>query len=178
MRRVLLLLPLLGLLGLGVLFFRGLSLDDSVPSALVSKPFPEFSLPVLEKSGESMTQDSLKGQVSLVNVWGTWCPTCYAEHPYLMELSEKGIVIFGMNYKDQDDKALAWLDELGNPYAANFVDADGRLGIDLGVRGAPETFLVDKFGVIRYKHEGDINARVWNDVFEPFLAELKKEGQL
>ena len=177
MRRVLLLLPLLVLMALGVLFFRGLSLDDSVPSALISKPFPAFSLPALEEPDTVLTEDILKGQISLVNVWGTWCPTCYAEHPYLVDLSKRGVVIFGMNYKDEDAKALNWLAELGSPYRINFVDADGRLGIDLGVRGAPETFLVDQHGVIRYKHEGDINERVWKDVFEPLLAELKKEGK-
>ncbi|MTI13786.1 DsbE family thiol:disulfide interchange protein [Sansalvadorimonas verongulae] len=177
MKRVFLLLPLLVLMALGVLFFRGLSLDDTVPSALIAKPFPVFSLPSLEEPGTTLTEGILKGQVSLVNVWGSWCPTCYAEHPYLLELAEQGVVIFGMNYKDEGDKAIAWLNKLGDPYRTNFVDADGRLGIDLGVRGAPETFLVDADGVIRYKHEGEVNARVWNDIFEPILAQLNQERE-
>ncbi len=176
MKRALMFLPLLALLALGVVFFRGLSLDDQVPSALISKPFPAFSLPSLGEPGEVITEDALKGQISLVNVWGTWCPTCYVEHPYLTELAEQGVVIFGMNYKDEDDKAIKWLKQLGDPYKAVFVDAKGFLGIDLGVRGAPETFIVDAKGIIRFKHEGDINPKVWKEIFEPHIAAIKQEA--
>ncbi len=179
MKRVLLLLPLILVIGLGALFFRGLSLDDSVPSALISKPFPAFELPALNKAGDEegqkVTEQVLKGQISLVNVWGSWCPTCYVEHPYLIELARQGVVIFGMNYKDDEIKAQQWLDRLGDPYRTTFIDKKGRLGIDLGVRGAPETFLVDANGLIRYKHEGDLNERVWRNTFAPLIAELKQE---
>ncbi|MCL6271653.1 DsbE family thiol:disulfide interchange protein [Sansalvadorimonas sp. 2012CJ34-2] len=174
MRRVLLLLPLILLLAMGVLFYRGLSLDDEVPSALVSRPFPAFELPSLTDPDRKLTQDMLKGEISLVNVWGTWCPTCYTEHGYLMELQNRGVVIFGMNYKDDTDKARQWIAELDNPYKEIFVD-DGPMGIELGVRGAPETFLVDAQGVIRYKHEGDMNERIWQEKFVPLIEKIEIE---
>ncbi len=176
MRRVLLLLPLIGLLALGVLFYRGLSLDDEVPSVLISRPFPAFELPSLNDPERMLTQDMLKGQISLVNVWGTWCPTCYSEHGYLMALQEQGVTIFGMDYKDEVDKARSWIAELGNPYKEIIVD-HGPMGIELGVRGAPETFLVDASGVIRFKHEGDMNERIWQEKFVPLIDQIRSEGQ-
>lgn len=179
-KRALLLLPLGVMLALGGLFLRSLSLDDAVPSALISQPFPHFSLPVLsaETDGqEIVTEEIFKGRISLVNVWATWCPTCYVEHPFFIELAEQGVTIFGMNYKDQRADAIDWLTNLGDPYAVTFEDASGRLGIDLGVRGAPETFLVDGQGVIRYKHEGEVNERVWATLFAPKIAEIEQEGQ-
>ena len=177
MRRFLLLLPLVALLGLSVLFFKGLSHDDSVPSALLSRPFPAFSLPDLRQPEKVLTEDMLKGQVSLVNVWATWCHTCYVEFPFLMKLHNKGIVIYGFDYKDDSTKAKRWLENLGNPYKTNVVDKDGRFAIDLGVRGAPETFLVDSNGVIRYKYEGALSPEVWKHDFEPLLAQLHKESK-
>ncbi|CAM3696442.1 DsbE family thiol:disulfide interchange protein [Parendozoicomonas haliclonae] len=175
MKRLLMVLPLILVLALGALFYGSLGRDESIPSALISKPFPAFELPVLGQDGEMMTEKDLQGQISLVNVWATWCPTCYVEHPYFMELGKQGVVIFGMNYKDDEAKAEKWLADLGDPYTTTFVDKVGRLGIDLGVRGAPETFLVDDKGVIRYKHEGELNERVWKNTFQPLLAELKVE---
>ncbi len=179
-KRIVLLLPLVVLLAMGGLFLRSLSLDDAVPSALISQPFPGFSLPVLSETGsdeQMVTEEILKGQISLVNVWATWCPTCYVEHPFFVELAQQGMTIFGMNYKDQRADAIGWLAKLGDPYHTTFEDASGRLGIDLGVRGAPETFLVDSHGVIRYKHEGELNARVWQTLFVPRIAEIEQEGQ-
>lgn len=178
MKRILFLLPLVVVLALGVLFFRGLSLDEQVPSALIARPFPAFSQPLLPVAEGSqtdtlVTEAVLKGQVSLVNVWATWCPTCYAEHPFFMKLAEQGFPIYGLNYKDDRASAIKWLANLGNPYKQTFEDTTGRLGIELGVRGAPETFLVDASGVIRYKHEGEVNERVWQEVFVPLINELR-----
>ncbi len=104
-----------------------------------------------------------QGKPVLLNVWATWCPTCRAEHQYLNQLSAQGIRVVGMNYKDDRQKAISWLKELGNPYALSLFDGDGMLGLDLGVYGAPETFLIDGNGIIRYRHAGDLNPRVWEE---------------
>lgn len=179
-QRALLFLPLAIFVVLGILFWRGLSLDpNKMPSALLNKPVPDFNLPVLPASENPMgmtsaTQESLKGRISLLNVWATWCVTCRQEHEFLNQLKAQGIAIYGINYKDTNDAAEQWLEELHNPYVFSVIDADGRLGLDLGVFGAPETFVVDKQGVIRYKHVGDVNQKVWNDVLKPIIEELQK----
>ena len=123
-----------------------------------------------------ISNEDLKGQVSLLNVWATWCPTCIAEHGMLMKLAEQGIRIFGVNYKDDPAKARRLLEQLGDPYRFVIEDVSGQLGIDLGVYGAPETFLLDPRGVIRYRHVGDINDRVWNDVFLPKIHAIQEES--
>jgi cytochrome c biogenesis protein CcmG/thiol:disulfide interchange protein DsbE len=155
----------------GVGFF--LSDPHALPSALVGKPFPEFRAPVLGESGRWIGRDDLLGEPALVNVWATWCPTCLAEHGELIRIgSETGIRIVGVNYKDDPVAALDWLRRYGNPYAVVVEDRDGALGVELGVYGAPETFLLDAGGTIVYKHVGDVNPRVWNEEFVPRLAEL------
>ena len=162
MNRILLTVPLVIFLLMGVLFWVGLGKEDktSLPSPLIGKPFPEFNLNVVE-DGRHLTTADLKGQPVLVNVWATWCPTCKAEHAFLNRLAAQGIQIIGINYKDDTEKALKWLDDYGNPYLYNLSDPDGMLGLELGVYGAPETFLVDSQGIIRGKHIGDLNDRVW-----------------
>lgn len=168
MKRLALLLPLIVFVVLAVFLWRGLSLDpNAMPSALLDKPWPVFSLPTLEMTAESggntVTEKNLHGQKSLANVWATWCVTCRVEHPFLMQLAQSGVRLVGINYKDKTTEARQWLVEKGNPYAFTVVDADGKLGIDLGVFGAPETYFIDSHGIIRYKHVGDLNERVWKE---------------
>lgn len=142
--------------------------STSVPSALIDKPFPEFSLPRLDNA-QLTNQEDLLGRVTLVNVWASWCVSCRVEHPYLQKLADAGMRVVGINYKDTSTNAQRWLNELGNPYAWNIVDHNGRLGIELGVTGAPENYLIDAQGVIRYKHVGIIDDRIWREKFLPVI---------
>ena len=154
--------------------YLGFSLRDPhlLPSALVGKPFPNFDLPVLAGERRAGRAD-LVGAPRLVNVWATWCPTCLAEHGELMRIkADTGLSIVGINYKDDDAQAVEWLNRYGDPYDLNIVDANGDLGVELGVYGAPETFLVDAAGVVRYKHVGAITAAIWRDELAPALAAL------
>lgn len=171
MNRLLLTIPLVIFLLMGVLFWIGLGKEDktSLPSPLIGKAFPEFNLDVVE-DGRHLTTADLKGEPVLVNVWATWCPTCKAEHAFLNQLAAQGIRIIGINYKDDTPKALQWLDDYGNPYLYNLSDPDGMLGLELGVYGAPETFLVDSDGIIRGKHIGDLNPVVWERLKPQFEA--------
>lgn len=170
-------LPLVGFVLLAVLLASGLGRDpQELPSALVGKPVPNFSLPSL-MTDEALTQDSLKGRWQLLNVWATWCPTCYVEHPFLLELAARGVAIAGLNYKDESDPARQYLAEHGNPFTHVIVDADGQLGLDLGVYGAPETFLINPEGEIVLRHAGDLNARVWQEKFVPLLGQDQQGGE-
>ncbi|UTW49691.1 DsbE family thiol:disulfide interchange protein [Bacterioplanoides sp. SCSIO 12839] len=171
MNRALLFIPLAIFFAMGILFWIGLGKEnkDVLPSPLIGKPFPEFATKALE-SGAEISATSLDGQPMLVNVWATWCPTCKAEHEFLNTLASEGIRIIGINYKDDDFKAKQWLSAYGNPYEFNVSDPDGKLGLDLGVYGAPETFLVDSQGIIRAKHVGDLNPRVWEKLKPQFDA--------
>ncbi len=144
-------------------------------SALVGKPVPVFKLESLQNPGQYYNQGALvNGKPLLLNVWATWCPTCRAEHAYLNTLAEKGVRVVGLNYKDNRVKAVNWLNTLGNPYALSLYDGDGMLGLDLGVYGAPETFLIDGKGIIRYRHAGDLNAEVWQDQVKPLWDKYTK----
>lgn len=174
MKRLKLFLPLLLFIPLGLLLMKGLQLDpQALESALLDKPMPAFSLPSLDDADAVLTRDDIVGSKSLVNVWATWCPSCRVEHPWLVRLArDHGVRIVGLNYKDDRAAALAWLDRLGNPYALDLFDEAGRLGLDMGVYGAPETFVVDSAGVIRYRHVGVINEQVWQDVLLPVLEEI------
>lgn len=158
------------------LLLHGLSRDpNQVPSALINRALPEFTLPALFGDTTHTTSD-LIGSISIVNVWATWCPPCHIEHPYLVEISarETDITFVGVNYKDKGDDAREFLEERGNPFKFNIVDLDGRLGIDLGVAGAPETFLVDTTGTIRYRHVGVVDNDVWADTFQPLIEQIKR----
>jgi len=160
---------------LGLLFYGLGQNPNQVPSALVNRALPVFSLPDLFDTTAEVASEQLKGGIYLVNFWATWCPPCHVEHPYLVEISEreKDITFVGVNYKDDAEAAREFLGERGNPFKLSLIDAKGSLGIDFGVAGAPETFLVDQSGTIRYKHVGVIDNRVWDEVFVPLLAELR-----
>ena len=172
------LLPLILFAALAALLVIGLGKDPSkVPSPLIGKPVPDFSLPELTDRGRSVTDEDLTGEISLVNVWASWCPSCRQEHQALMALSEIGdFQIVGLNWKDEAQDALAVLRMTGNPYAMIAHDPNNDVGIDWGVYGAPETFVVDRNGIIRYKHIGPIDRTVWEETLEPLIAELKAEG--
>ncbi|WP_058912715.1 DsbE family thiol:disulfide interchange protein [Entomohabitans teleogrylli] len=146
-------------------------------SALIGKPVPVFRLESLDQPGKVWDQSVLiDGKPLLLNVWATWCPTCRAEHQYLNRLSAQGVRVVGMNYKDDRQKAIGWLNDLGNPYALSLFDGNGMLGLDLGVYGAPETFLIDGKGIIRYRHAGDLNDRVWLQEIKPLWDKYSKEA--
>ncbi|WP_127960266.1 DsbE family thiol:disulfide interchange protein [Serratia microhaemolytica] len=141
-------------------------------SALIGKPMPTFKLESLEQPGNILDQRVLHdGKPLLLNVWATWCPTCRAEHQYLNTLAAQGVRVIGLNYKDDRQKAILWLQQLGNPYAISLYDGNGMLGLDLGVYGAPETFLIDGNGIIRYRHAGDINPLVWQQKILPLYRQ-------
>lgn len=160
-------LPLIGFLVLGYVFSQALKNDPSLlPSTRLSQPVPAFSLPLLADAGTIVTQEKLKGPL-LLNVWGTWCPSCQLEHPMLLKLAENGIQIVGLNYKDHRQAALKYLELHGNPFQYNVFDEQGNLGLDLGVYGAPETFLIDADGIIRDRLVGVITPEVWREKLWP-----------
>ena len=155
--------------------YVGFSLDDrhELPSALLGQPFPEFEAPTLYDADKIVSRADLLGRPALVNVWATWCPTCKAEHAELMRIAQATQVrLVGVNYKDSVPKAKRWLADYGDPYDFVIVDADGGLGVELGVYGAPETFLLDAQGNVVYKRVGDVNERIWRDELAPRLAQM------
>lgn len=172
------LIPLFVFLGLVVLLGIGLTLDPrEVPSPFIGKPAPVFSLPQVAEPGKTLGNADFKGQVSLFNVWASWCVSCRQEHPVLNALAKRGIVpIYGLNYKDEREAALGWLDRLGNPYTASAFDAEGKTGIDWGVYGVPETFIIDKRGIIRYKHTGPVTEDALEKTLLPLIRQLQQEG--
>ncbi|WP_341501664.1 DsbE family thiol:disulfide interchange protein [Gallaecimonas sp. GXIMD4217] len=176
MKKLWVLGPLLAFLALVVFLFRGLFSDPTeIESALIGKPVPAFEMVDLFDTDKRHNGELLRsGQPVLLNVWATWCPTCYAEHQYLNQLARQGVRIVGLNYKDERDGAIRWLSRLGNPYEVTLYDPDGMLGLDLGVYGAPETYLIDGNGIIRYRHVGDVNDRVWSQVLGPKYEELRQ----
>jgi cytochrome c biogenesis protein CcmG/thiol:disulfide interchange protein DsbE len=169
MARFKLFLPLMLFVPLALLLLKALQLDpQNMPSALLGKSMPAFELPALAEPARLLVSDDVRGSKALINVWATWCPSCRVEHPWLMTLAQQqGVRIIGLNYKDQRAAAMAWLQRDGNPYEFNIFDEQGRLGQDLGVYGAPETFVVDSAGVIRLKHVGVVNETVWREVILP-----------
>lgn len=154
----------------------GLTRDPrDVPSPLVGKPAPAFILPQLHDAGKSFSAADMKGRVWLLNVWASWCVSCREEHPVLVEFAKTGQVpIIGLDYKDKVADARQWLDKLGNPYTLTAIDADGRVGIDYGVYGVPETYVIDKQGIIRMKHTGPITPESLNKKILPLVAELSR----
>jgi cytochrome c biogenesis protein CcmG/thiol:disulfide interchange protein DsbE len=177
MRRWILLLPLVLFLAVAAFLYRGLYLDPAqLPSAMIGKPFPEFRLDSVQ-GGQPLDRRQLLGRPALVNVWGTWCVSCRVEHPLLARLARQGVVIYGINYKDDNAAALKWLREFQNPYRLNISDPQGSLGLNLGVYGAPETFLIDARGIIRHKFVGVIDETVWREQLASRYQALVDEAQ-
>lgn len=178
MKRVLLFLPVVVALAFGMFLYLGLGKDpQELDSALIGKPVPAFELADLKHPDRDLTPEVFRGQVSLLNVWGTWCPACKDEHEDLMWLArDEGIPVIGLNYKDNREQALRWLEDLGDPYELTLFDPQGRLGFDLGVYGAPETYVVDKQGIVRYRHVGVVNPEVWEQKLEPVVRKYQEEG--
>ena len=176
MRKLLLFIPLALFIGMGFFLWKGLYLDPrEIPSALVDRPMPGFELPSLTEPEHKLSAADLKGEVALVNVWATWCPTCKEEHSFLNQLAQQGITIYGINYKDEPVKATAWLQRYLNPYREVILDQEGRLGLDLGVYGAPETYVIDAQGTIRYRHVGAVDAKVWKSL-EAIMQQVQGAG--
>ncbi|MBI5783429.1 MAG: DsbE family thiol:disulfide interchange protein [Gammaproteobacteria bacterium] len=166
--------PLILFVLLGLLLAYGLNLDPrKIPSPLIGKPLPAFSLATVADPARKASRDDLLGRAYLLNVWASWCGACRQEHPLLNELAQrKAVTIIGLNYKDKREDALEWIGSLGNPYELSLSDSDGRLGIDLGVYGVPETFVIDKQGIIRYKQIGPITEEVFAEKILPLLKQL------
>ena len=177
MTRLKFFVPIIGFMVLGVLLWRGLYLDPKeLPSVLINKPIPEFQLEEVY-SNQVTGKQALPDEMFLLNVWGSYCLPCLVEHPTLVRLTENNVIpIVGINYKDNQEAALDWLQTNSDPFSFSIMDPDGRLGIDLGVYGAPETFLIDKNKVIRYRHVGVVDEQAWREVFVPAIDELKREG--
>ena len=172
------LIPLGLFAALVVLLGIGLTLNPrEVPSPLIGKPAPEFDLPTVMDPNRRISRESLLGKVYLFNIWASWCASCREEHPLLVELSRKGVVdIYGLNYKDRREDAQRWLNYYGNPYVASGADIDGRVGIDWGVYGVPETFVIDAKGMIRYKHIGPLTSEALEEEILPLVKKLKEEA--
>lgn len=169
------LVPLLVFLGLAVVLTLGLQRDPrALPSALIDRPLPTIDRPLLHEPQRRFDGAQLQGSVWLLNVWASWCGPCQEELPALNVLAARDSVpLVGLNYKDKPDLALALLERVGNPYRASAVDADGRIGMDLGVHGVPETFVIDKAGRVRYRHLGPVNTEVWQNQLLPVVRSLQ-----
>lgn len=169
------LLPLIASIGLALLLFIGVRMNSgkdnsAIPSPLIGKPAPQFSLPVLNKPEVFVKTDDLKGKPYLLNVWGSWCPACQIEHPVITEFAKTGKVrVIGYNYKDETEAANKWLQQFGNPYDLILVDEPGRAALDWGIYGAPETFLIGADGIVRWKHVGPITPEIIQQEILPAL---------
>ena len=190
MDRIKLFIPLIIFVVLATMLYWGLGRDpNAMPSALISRPMPAFQLPdlgqlqagedgkgsatVVIAEADMLDEKLFIGQVSLLNVWATWCVSCRVEHPYLLDIAETDVRIIGLNYKDEIGAAQQWLTKYGDPYEQTISDPTGGLGLDLGVFGAPETYLVDHHGVIHYKHIGVVDDRVWRTTLQPKYQQLR-----
>ena len=171
------LIPLAIFLVLVVFLAIGLTRNpQELPSALIDKPAPTFRLPQLKQPDKTFSAADMRGKVWMLNVWASWCVACRDEHPFLFEYQKSGAVpIYGLNYKDRPEDALGWLSELGDPYLLSAVDLDGRVAIDYGVYGAPESYIIDKSGTIRMKHVGPVMPEVWQKKILPLVQELNRQ---
>ena len=169
------LLPLVAFIILVAFLLVGLNLNPrKIPSPLIGKPAPIFQLQQLHDSEKTLDSKANLGKVWLLNVWASWCASCREEHPLLVQLANSGVVpIYGLNYKDKRDLALQWLDQFGDPYTLSIVDSDGRVGIEYGVYGVPETYVIDKTGVIQYKQIGPVTVDVLEKTILPLVRDLQ-----
>lgn len=176
MKKLILLAPLSVFLIVAMFFAWGLTRDPSdIPSALINKPLPSFALPPVHEGEEGLSTEDLKGEVVLLNVFASWCVSCRIEHPFLMKLAAEGeIPIYGLNWKDEPGKGREWLDRFGNPYVKVGDDAAGRVALDLGVTGAPETFVIDREGRVRFKAAAPITEDYWNHYVKPVIDEVRR----
>jgi cytochrome c biogenesis protein CcmG/thiol:disulfide interchange protein DsbE len=176
MRRLIYLLPLVVIAAFAVAFYVQIGNDpQKLPSALIDKPLPTFNLPPIDGNGPGVSNADVKGKVVLINVWASWCPPCRVEHPILMGIASSGVAIYGVNYKDKPEDAKRFLAQLGNPFIAIGADKDGKLAVDLGVYGYPETFIVDAGGTIRYRHAGPISKPDWDLTLLPIMKKLQQQ---
>ncbi|STY29708.1 cytochrome c biogenesis protein CcmG, thiol-disulfide interchange protein DsbE [Legionella wadsworthii] len=170
-------IPITLFLLLCIFLWRGLSLNPhDLPSAQLGKPLPEFSLPQLQEPNSIFSSTQLRNQVVLLNVWASWCAACIDEQVFMLQLAREGIPIYGLNYKDTRDSAIRWLEQWGNPYQLIVQDTNGTAAIDLGVYGAPETFVIDKKGIIRYRHAGIMTPEVWLKELSPLIKKLEQNS--
>ena len=167
--------PLVAFIALVGVLGAGLQLNPrEVPSPLIGQRVPAFALPTLAAPERTLGPEQLRGQVWVLNVWASWCVACQAEHPLLVEMAKTGqVTLIGLNYKDKRDLALGWLARHGNPYAATLSDTQGRVGLDFGVYGVPETYVIDRDGVIRHKHTGELTRDVMQKQLLPLLRQLE-----
>ncbi len=172
------LLPLFAFIVLAVFLLIGLTLNPrQVPSPLIDKPAPAFELQQLHDANKTMASSENLGKVWLLNVWASWCVACRDEHPLLVQLANSGLVpVYGLNYKDERGVALQWLKQFGDPYKISIVDPDGRVGIDYGVYGVPETYVIDKKGVIRHKQIGPVTVDSLEKTIIPLVIKLQKQA--
>lgn len=174
-----LLLPLAVFALIGALLYTGLGRDpDLVPSPLIGKPMPEFTLPRLHSPEDQVAHGDLTGNGPfLINVWGSWCYACRVEHDVLTRLAQTGHApVYGLNYKDRREDALRWLRQFGDPWALHLYDPEGRVSMDFGVYGAPETYVVDSSGIIRFKHVGPLTDELVDNEILPLVEELRESG--
>jgi cytochrome c biogenesis protein CcmG, thiol:disulfide interchange protein DsbE len=170
-------IPLIVLAALVALLAAGLRHDPRrLPSALIGKPAPAFELPRLDAAHQTLSSRAMRGQVWILNVWASWCEACRDEHAALMQFAASGAApVYGLDYQDEPEPALQWLAQAGDPYVATLVDRDGHTGIDFGVYGVPETFVIDRAGVVRYRHAGALTKASLNDVILPLVGRLQRE---
>lgn len=169
------LIPIILFVLLSIFLWRGLSLNPrDLPSAQLGKPLAEFTLPQLHHPDLLFSSGQIREQVVLLNVWASWCAACTDEQVFMLQLAREGVPIYGLNYKDRAEDALQWLAQWGNPYKLVVQDRDGKVAIDLGVYGAPETFVVDKKGIIRYRHAGVMNQELWQKEIKPLMKQLEQ----
>lgn len=174
-KRLLFLVPLAAFVALAAAFYLGLGRDPTlIPSPLIGRPVPPFTAAALLPDHPGLSSSDLKGQVQIVNVFASWCVPCRAEHPLITDLSAQGLVVHGLNWKDKPDDARAWLSELGTPYRRVGSDLTGRAGINLGVYGVPETYVIDADGVVRYKYTGPLQERIVQNEILPLLRALQQ----
>ena len=171
-------LPLMAFLVMVIFLGIGLKLDPhDVPSPLINKPAPVFTLPQLHEPQKTFSPADMKGKVWLLNVWASWCVSCRQEHVYLTEFARNGSMnLMGLNYKDEPAAAMQWLDRLGNPYAISISDIDGMAGLDWGVYGVPETFIIDKKGIVRHKQTGPVDPTILQTIIMPLIEQLNRES--